>query len=533
MRTLTYRDNPPLFVGRITLVCLLVFSVMLLAHPCHGQAQEPPEAADAPDATEPAVTKPAAVPVKYDELPCKEILEKDRTTINKLLRTATPSPADLTTMQTYLQDYGLARWTVKAHEDKVRQYRQELRTNFRRIRSQQTYDQMNDLALRTLGDIAIGNYSPVARVNAMLAIGDLLVREPARTTDNPVALPSALPVMLAAYSAPDQLDAVRLASLLGILRHVSLGIADAQIRDSQVLPAMLALAKADQPPDGRSAEGHAWFRIRAMETLGVLGETGQQGEVANALGEVVSNEETPLEVRCAAARCLGQLDYSDPAGMDPGSFIAELTKLATAICTREVAALEKLKRAELIAGHKGKGTSTGMGAMMGGIGGGMPDPVEMMANMPDMEAMMGMMGDMPGMPKAGAKGAKTKKKEEEDTMETRRIKGSQRRLRDQMSSVLIGLGTNDKQDDGSRAGIHILVTDPDQETLLNKLTAAITTLFDALNDKEGLDSDALDDAIATASDEIGQLLAGTSTEAEGEQPPAEDPTAAAAASDNP
>ena len=79
MRTLTYRDNPPLFVGRITLVCLLVFSVMLLARPCHGQTQEPSEAADDPAATEPAVTKPAAVPVKYDELPCKEILEKDRT----------------------------------------------------------------------------------------------------------------------------------------------------------------------------------------------------------------------------------------------------------------------------------------------------------------------------------------------------------------------------------------------------------------------------------------------------------------------
>ena len=511
MRTLTYRCNPRVFVSRIALVWLFVFSVSLLAHPCQGQTQQPSGAAGIPAAA-PAATKPAAGPVKYDELPCKESRKNDRTAITKLLRNQAPPAADLTTLQTYLQEYGLARWTVKAHEHEVRQFRQELRTNFRRIRSQQAYDQVNDLALRMLGDMTKGNYHPVARINAMLAIGDLNVREPARTTEEAVPLAAALQFMLQAYNDPGQIDVVRLAAMLGILRHVSLGIADAQ-----VLPIMLELAKTNQPPDGRSAEGHAWFRVRAMETLGALAATGQQGEVAKTLGDVAGDEESPLWVRCTAARCLGQLNYADPAGMAPGDFIAKLTQLAIAICNQEVATLEKLERDELIAGHKVQGPSAGGGMYRGMVGG---TEMEMGAEMSNPTEMMGdMYGDMMG--------GVAPKKDEEDTMETRRIKGSRRRLKDRMLSVLMGLGTDVKRDDGSRAGIHVLIADPDQETLLNKLTAAITTLLDALNDKKELDSDTLDEAIATASDEIGQVLASASTGTE-EQPPAETTTAAAA-----
>ena len=527
MRTSTYRNNPPVFVSRIILVCLFILSVSLLAHPCRGQTQQPsapaaPPAAPAavtPPAT-PAVTSSVAKPVKYDQLPCNEAREKERTAINKLLKISTPSAADSAALQTYLQEYGLARWTVKAHEHEAQKFRSELRTIFRRIRSRQTYDQVNDLALRMLGDIAKGNYSPVARVNAMLAIGDLIVQEPAKTSEKAVPLAQALPLMLEAYSSPDQIDGVRLAALLGILRHASLGIAD----DSQVLSVMLATVKANQPPDGRSAAGHAWFRLRAMETLGARAKTGQQGEVANALGDVVSDEESSLLVRCVAARCLGQLDYSDPAGMDPGNFVAKLAQLATAICTQEVAALAKLKRDELIAGQKIQGPSAS-GGMYGGSGMEMDMYEEGMSDesgsmeMDEADMYEGMMG-APG-------GGMIVKEEEEDTMETRRLKGSRRRLKSWMDFVMTGLGTNVKLDDGSRVGIHVLVTDPNQETLLNDLTAAITKLLDALDDKEELDSDKLDEAIATASDEIGLVLVSTATGTEEEQPPAENTTAAA------
>ena len=533
MCTLTYRCNPCVFVSRITLVWLFAFSVSLMADPCWGQPQQPSGTTVAPAAkpaaTEPAATKPAAGPVKYDELPCNESRKNDRKTLPKLLKNATPSAADLTTLQTYLEEYGLARWTVKAHEHEVRSFRQELRTNFRRIRSPQAYDQVNDLALRILGDMANGNYSPVARINAMLAIGDLNVREPARSTEKPAPLARALPVMLQAYGDPGQIDGVRLAALLGIFRHVSLEIADAQVRNSQVLPVMLELAKANQPPDERSAEGHAWFRVRAIETLGALAVTGQQGAVANTLGEVAGDEESPLWVRCTAARSLGQLDYADPSGMDSGELIAKLTELATAICNQEVAVLDKLKRDELIAGHKVQGPSAGSGmysAMATGGSGGMYEGAEMGMGMEEEQDPMSEMEDMYRGAMGGSGGIAAKKVEEEDTMETRRIKGSRRRLKDRLLSVLMGLGTDVKRDDGDRAGIHVLTTDPDQETLLNDLTAAITTLLDALNDKEALDSDTLDEAIATASDEIGQVLAGTSSGTE-EQPPTETTAAAA------
>ena len=518
MRSLTYRHNPRVFVSRIALACLFVCSMSLLAHPCHGQAQQP-AAAPEKKAAKPAAAKPPAVPVKYDELPCKEGREKERTAITKLLKNTAPSAADSAKLKTYLQEYGLARWTVKSHAHEVLRFRLELRTNFKRIRSPQTYDQVNEFALGMLSSIAKGNYSPVARVNAMLAIGDLNLREPPRSTEDAVPLPRALPLMLDAYADPGQIDGVRLAALLGILRHVNLGIADAQVRNSRVLPVMLELAKTNQPPDGRSAEGHAWFRVRAMETLGALAVAGQQGEVANALADVAAEEESPLWVRCAAARFLGKLDYSDPAGMTPGSFLAKLTQLATAICNQEVATLDKLKKDELNSGRKAQGPAGFGGMDMMDMGGG-PGADAGMMDMAEMGGMLDGMMDGPG-------GVVTKK--EEDSVETRRIKGSQRRLKAQMLSVLTGLGAYPRQDEGIRAGIHVLITDPDQETLLGKLTGAISALLAVLDGREELDSVGLDEAIAAASDEIGQVLASTSTDAEEEQPPAETTTAPAAA----
>jgi hypothetical protein len=514
MRTLTYRCNPRIFDSRITLVWLFAFSVSLLSHPIQGQTQQPAGAEGSPAAT-PAATKPVAG--QYEELPCKESRGKERTAIRALLKNPTSSAADLTTLQTYLQEYGLARWTVKAHEHEVRQFRRELHTNFRRIKSPQTYDQINDFVLGMLGEMASGNYSPVARINAMLAIGGLNVREPARSTEQAVPLAQALTLMLEAYRDPNQIDGVRLAALLGIFRHVSLGIVDAETRDSQVLPVMLELAKANQPPDGRSTEGHAWFRVRAMETLGALAVTGQQGEVANTLGDAAGDEKNPLWVRCTAARCLGQLNYADPTGMDPANFMAKLTQLAIAICSQEVATLEKLKRDELIAGHTGRG------------GGRMPAGVGVNTRNEGMSLMSGGREEETGGRKAGRTSGGPgmglmMEDEEEDTMETRRIKGSRRRLKDRMVSVLKGLGTDEKREGGIRAGIHDLITDPDQETLLNKLTVAITTLLGALNDTETLDSVALDEALATASDDIGKVLASTSTGTE-KQPPAETTTA--------
>jgi hypothetical protein len=169
--------------------------------------------------------------------------------------------------------------------------------------------------------------------------------------------------------------------------------------------------------------------------------------------------------------------------------------------------------------------------MYGGMDMGMDMGMEAeMAAREEMQDPGRMMEDMYRSMRGGPSGAAPKKKQkvEEDTMEGRRIKGSRRRLKDELVSVLTGLGTDVKRDDGSRAGIHVLVTDAAQEALLNKLTAAITTLLDTLGNKEELDSEKLDDAIAAASDAIGQVLADTSAGAE-EPPPAETTTAAAAA----
>ena len=94
MRSLSHPYNPRLSLSRLALVGLVVFSLSLMASTCQAQAQEP-AAAPAKPTAEPAAkaapAKPAAGPVKYDELPCKESREKDRSAISKILRNQAPS----------------------------------------------------------------------------------------------------------------------------------------------------------------------------------------------------------------------------------------------------------------------------------------------------------------------------------------------------------------------------------------------------------------------------------------------------------
>ncbi len=512
MRTSTHTHNSPILRSRIAWAGLLAFSICLLLGLSWTQAQ----------AAEPA--QPA--PGKFDELPCDEKRKNDRTIMGKLLKDQNISAADTTRLLSYAEEYALARWTVKAHEHEIPLFRRDLLNSFRQAgKSPQTYNQLNDLVLRVMGGVAKGNYSPVARFNATLAIGDLNARHPSRSSEAPVPLPQALTLLLEVYNDANMMDGVRFGALLGISRHAALGIANEQVRNAQVLPAMVALAKANQPPVGRSTEGHSWMRVRAIETLGALGVAGNQGEVANALAEIAGDEDSPLSVRCAAAKALGQLAYPDPAGMDPESFLTKLSQLAAAVCQTEVAILEKLKRDELISGAKVQGPAMGGD---GYDGAGMAGDEGMMGMMEMMNEGGNEMDDQYGG-MMGPGGGMTRKDEEEDTMETRRIKGSLRRLKDQLLSVLTGLGKQPRRDETTPSGIDIIVTDADQETQLNDLGKAITALLDVLeekskaDDEEKLDSDKLDELIEIASNDIRAVVASiTGIPADGPDAPADD-----------
>ncbi len=136
------------------------------------------------------------------------------------------------------------------------------------------------ITLAKMKDIVTGNYHPAARVNAMLIVAELNTKETVQSGGSP-APPEpyleALPFLVDAYADPQQLDAVKVAAMLGILRHVQWDSRqranpqakkiDDAIRD-RINSLSLALLSAKQPPPNRSLEGHAWMQRRAVAPAG-------------------------------------------------------------------------------------------------------------------------------------------------------------------------------------------------------------------------------------------------------------------------
>ena len=53
---------------------------------------------------------------------------------------------------------------------------------------------------------------------------------------------------------------------------------------------MVGLLRQQQPPEGRTAGGHAWIRSSAAKVLGALGATGKDNAVPKTLGSVIVDE---------------------------------------------------------------------------------------------------------------------------------------------------------------------------------------------------------------------------------------------------
>ena len=232
----------------------------------------------------------------------------------------------------YYDKYALARWTIdKPHE--LANFRKELSTDLKTaaVRDANVHRELGSKILAYMGKLVQGNFHPAVRVNAMLMIGELNATEDKKS---PAPLPAALTdSLLPAVSDARQLDAVKVAALIGIVRHAKLGIVAAADRDA-VREKMRALAAAKTPPDS-AADGRAWMRALAAETLGAIGQTGNAGDVVKALAVMVDDSGLSLATRCIAAEALSKLDYSDPRGLDASIVAGPLGHLAVDVCAAE------------------------------------------------------------------------------------------------------------------------------------------------------------------------------------------------------
>lgn len=209
----------------------------------------------------------------------------------------------------------IAEFTWSVFDHRLVDLRKNFRNQLLKPATAAARDRVTSQTLRRMREMADDKeYSPAVRSNAVLLIGDLNERDPAPgTPGNPAPLPAALPVLLDFIKldkARDGVeDALALDALVGVARHVSVGLTDDASR-RRVGAALVAAARGGQRPGHRSTEAHAFLRTRAALVLAELGNPpGDNGaaEAFDALMRMVADQESPIWMRYYGAKAIGGL----------------------------------------------------------------------------------------------------------------------------------------------------------------------------------------------------------------------------------
>jgi hypothetical protein len=228
--------------------------------------------------------------------------------------------------------------------------REELKKVFFRVATnRQAHDRLNSLALNAMGHIAAGNYHPVARYNAMLVIADLNQDEASQAPYKP-----ALQWLVGAARSNQVPDGVRVAALLGVLRHAKAGI-DANMMKT-VTGAMEQIVRDAKIPATRSRDGHDWLRRRALEALAAVyqkTEPPADGSFLKLLETVLAETDSTMEFRAEAVKALLTVKIVAPKDFDA-------TKLVTGVGGVAVDAYHKELESALRIGRDRKLYADGM-----------------------------------------------------------------------------------------------------------------------------------------------------------------------------
>ncbi|MCA9206868.1 MAG: hypothetical protein KDA55_00860 [Planctomycetales bacterium] len=366
--------------------------------------------------------------------------------------------------------------------------RAKLYKDFATVKNGNVRNYMLTQSLNKANTLANGNYHPGVRYNAMLIIGDLdqvgadLIKQ-----EPPVPYGAALGLLVRAYNDPQQIEAVRVAALLGIQRHAMLASQTWQpAQRDYIIRMMSTLLTQTAEAVNRDPAGHAWMQRRAIETLAAINAEGPKGEVLNLIAAKALDDKAPMSLRLTAAENLGRFPLK-AVKLDATQVTSKLAGLAVTACQNEldrVAAMLKQAKAdeeELSGANGGYGGYGGAPGMMNEGGAGMP-------GMPGMPGMMGMGMGM------GMDGQPTGPKDDDYKMNTVR-----RRIKYQLNAVQLGLRGRPQKSSGiggtSRetvlGGVIGKLGDKKNEASLTKVTDTIDEIMAIMDNEELLTLEAL------------------------------------------
>jgi hypothetical protein len=249
-----------------------------------------------------------------------------------------------------------------------------------------------DLTFAEMKKIASDNFHPAVRYNAMYIISQLNTQEPSRVGANraiPDPYSPALPWMLDEFKKEETPEALKVAALLGIIRHLEMDIyrtADRKIPAAQradVIATLTTLAQTATPPAGRSLAAQNWLRRRALEGIAHAGFLNPEPNLVKLVTDLIANDKEVLAVRVDAAQSLGKMNLNPPVKVEVAATAESLVRLAMASVQSELARLDDLQKQDQERVRVLGGSGMQGGAMLG-AGGGMMNP------------MPGMSGRRPG-----------------------------------------------------------------------------------------------------------------------------------------
>lgn len=435
----------------------------------------------------------------YDQLPVKaewDVRGKDkneRTAIVNLVRDRASAVGEviagrrsLDSFQSEFDElfnqYMFPRWTWSELIDDPKQFnflaieRKRLFANYvRKAEATSVHPHLVDLTFNKMTEIARGNFHPASRFNAMLVIADLNSQDSASfsSKSNEIALAKALPLMISEFNDPKQIDVVRVACLLGILRHAQLDANSPEGRRAigndlrtQITQMALGVVNSTDRPAGRSVDGQAWLQRRSLEILSNLGTLESDVTVASRIETMISDGSMPLTLRYAAAESLAQLNNPTNTPLTPTGTTRKLGELASVGLQHEISRIKaeikylEMKDAWLSGGSPGGGRQgaagpggaapgmAGMGAGAGaGAGASMDGEGAKGGAAGGKSGMPGGKGGMSGMPGGRGKSAKGSKgglgamatAKAASPHDEFRLELAKRRLKSYMQSVLLGL----------------------------------------------------------------------------------------------
>jgi hypothetical protein len=225
---------------------------------------------------------------------------------------------------------------AKGNVCKLPEMRKAFKTTFYKLATNQAArDHLNFLTARAMYAIAAGNFHPLARYNAALMLAELNQDE---ASDAPYQV--ALNGLVVLAQNPQLPDSVRVAALIGLVRHARSepGIADAKKKEG-VTNLFKTLVADNKPPATRSREGHDWMRRRALEGLVAIytkEEPPKDGSFLSALGNLLAETDSTMELRAEAAEALLHVKIVAPAKFDSAKMAADIGQVAVDAYHREL-----------------------------------------------------------------------------------------------------------------------------------------------------------------------------------------------------